>query len=291
MKSRRASSESTSDLVRLFTERSGATAANSSPEEAMAAMLEGACGRVKNQEQRLQRVLKERNVIQIETISGLNCDGTLEPIGTTFAEGFRMRLRKNVPPARIRFSIAHEVCHTFFYELVPEMKFRPHEPDEAEERLCNVGAAALLIPARSLRISVKGLPICLASLERLAEEYYVSPPTMLIRLKSLGLWHCELSNWHRNTGGGFALDGLYGGRKLDWEWQDFSELERAWDCGKPIFGTGFVYMSDSRGTQRYRPVSYNLQRSGAGVTALWSSGIRKPAQDRPLLRLTLHHRQ
>jgi Zn-dependent peptidase ImmA (M78 family) len=30
------------------------------------------------------------------------------------------------PTVRQRFTIAHEICHTFFYEIVPELKFKPH---------------------------------------------------------------------------------------------------------------------------------------------------------------------
>jgi hypothetical protein len=258
----------------------------------MTALLERVPGwRAKNQEQRLQGILTDRGVTRIEAIPDLNCDGTLEPAGTTFAEGFRMRLRKNVSAVRMRFSIAHEVCHTFFYELVPEMKFRPHEPDDAEERLCNFGAAVLLVPVKALRLSARRLPICLGSLERLSEDYGVSPATMLIRLKSLGLWNCELSNWHRNVGGGFALDGLYGGRRVEWGWQDLSQLERAWESGESVFGTGFVYLEDGRGARRYKPISYNLRRSGAGVLVLWGAGIRKPGRVYPLLEATRYVRK
>jgi len=242
-------------------------------------------GRIRNQEQRLQGALSERNVVSIEVSANLKCDGMLEPIGVTFSEGFTVRLKKNVSAARMRFSIAHEICHTFFYELVPELKFHAHKVDDAEERLCNLGAAELLVPDKSLRSAARKRPICLDSLEQLAEDYCVSLPTMLIRLRALRLWNCELSNWHRNVSGGFVLDRLYGGRLVEWEWQDFSQLQCAWESSTSIFGTGFVYLTDARSAKRYKPISYNMRRSGTGVIALWGSGIRKPAQSRPLLDL------
>ena len=288
MTSNRPSSEPQSDLVRIFVERSGVPVIDCSPERVMARIVERMrCGRVRNQEQRLQRALKERNVVSVDFTPNLKCDGMLEPIGQTFADGFKVQLKKNVSAARMRFSVAHEICHTFFYELVPEMKFRDHDVDEAEERLCNFGAAELLVPDKSLRASARKLPICLGSLEQLAENYCVSLPTMLIRLRALGLWDCELSNWHRDVNGGFVLDSLYGGRRLEWEWQDSSQLLRAWESSKPIFGTGFVYLEDSRGRERYKPISYNLRRSGSGVIALWGVGIRKAAQNHPLFDLGL----
>src|SRR5258708_924799 len=189
MGSREISSETESDLVRLFVERSGIGQSRRSPEQVMATLVEGLHGRrVQNQEQRLQRALKDRNVKTIDVVPGLNGDGMLEPVGSTFKDGFRMQLKRGVSGGRMRFTMAHEVCHTFFYELVPEIKFRPHETDRAEERLCNVGAAALLIPARSLRAQAKKLPICLWSLDQLAQDYSRSPPAMFLRLKALGLW-------------------------------------------------------------------------------------------------------
>ena len=250
----------------------------------MAAIIERVPGaQIKNQEERLQRFLKERNVISVEITPNLNCDGTLEPIGSTFAEGFRMRINNNAPHSRARFSVAHEVCHTFFYELVPEIKFRAHGRDDQEERLCNFGAAVLLIPAKPLRATARKMPVCLTSLERLAQDYCVSLPTMLIRLKSLGLWDCELSNWYRNVGGGFALDRLYGGRQVEWVWHDPFQLERAWHSSASVFGTGFVYLTDPHGVRRYKPISYNMRRTAAGVTTLWGVGIRRPARILPLL--------
>jgi Zn-dependent peptidase ImmA (M78 family) len=288
MTSKRALSEPRSDLVRLFVERSGVRSRYRSPADIMAAVVEGVPGgKIRNQEQRLQRVLRERNVVQVEVISNLNYDGMLEPIGATFSDGFRLRLKKDVSPARLRFSLGHELCHTFFYELVPEIKFRNHEVDDAEERLCNFGAAVLLVPARTLRARTRKLPICMASLEQLAKEYSVSLPTMLLRLRALGLWDCELSSWHRGVAGNFALDGLYGGRRAKWEWEDLSELERAWRSNEPVFGTGFVYLADAYGARRYKPISYNLSRSGGGIIALWGTGIRKPAKAYPLLQSVL----
>jgi hypothetical protein len=82
-------------------------------------------------------------VCETEVVPDLPCDGLIEPIGTTYSAGFRMRLKKNAADVRLRFTIAHELCHTFFYELVPEFKFVAHESDDSEERLCNWGAASL----------------------------------------------------------------------------------------------------------------------------------------------------
>jgi hypothetical protein len=208
----------------------------------------------------------------------LECDGLIEPIGTDFTHGFRMRLKKDAADVRIRFTIAHEACHTFFYEFVPEMKFVPHERDEDEERLCNWGAATLLIPASSLRRRVKNMPMSLESLDAIAAEYAVSLPTMALRLRALELWNCQLSRWHRMSDGCFALDRLYGGKRSNWEWEDSAVLQSAWKSERPLFGRTFVSFEDSPETRRYRPITYEVRRCSGGVLALWGTEVRDQSQ-------------
>jgi Zn-dependent peptidase ImmA (M78 family) len=284
MRSKGTSSKPQSNLVRRFVERSGADPERSSPEEAMAEVIERSRGRqTRNHDQQLQQVLKDRNVVAVEFVGDLSSDGMLEPIGQAFSDGFRMRLKKNASSERVRFTMAHELCHTFFYELVPEMKFKIHATDAAEEHLCNFGAAALLIPAASLRKKSKKEAICLDSLGQLARGYAVSLPTMLLRLRSLGLWKCQLSQWHRTVSGDFVLDRLYGGPQVDWQWEDASLLKRVWESSAPAYGSSFVYVECNNGTRRYKPIRYNVERLGNGAIALWGTGISPRKLDHPLL--------
>src|SRR5713101_7792951 len=173
MHSNRACSEPQSDLVRLFVKRSGIVAPHNAPEQIMTELVERTARRRRgrNLAQRLQGFLDERNIVSVEYVDGADYDGMIDPIGSTFSNGFKMRLRPNVPAARARFTVAHEACHTFFYELAPEIKFRPHETDDLEENLCNFGAYVLLLPAAALTARSKKLAICLDSLEQLAREY------------------------------------------------------------------------------------------------------------------------
>jgi hypothetical protein len=82
-------------------------------------------------------------------------------------------------------------------------------------------------------------------------EYTVSVQTMLLRLRSLGLWTLELSMWHRMGNGTFALDRLYGGRQVDWEWADEEVLELAWRRKGSTRGHAFVQYEDSCGIKRF----------------------------------------
>jgi len=280
-------SEPLSELIRLFVERSGATRGDPSPEQVMTQMVERTIGRRGcGQEQALQRFLESRNVFSLEISNDLSCDGMISPIGASFPDGFKMCLQKSAPRVRQRFTMAHEACHTFFYEFAPELKFRPHETDDTEERLCNLGAAVLLIPSSSLRKRSLTLPVCLNSLEQLAEDFGVSLATMFLRLRALRLWDCELSTWHRTTVGSFVLDRLYRCRRRNWQWLDSSILNQAWVANHSIFGSDFIYVTrDTDGRKAFRPVVYNVRRFGSGLMALWGRGIREAKPSRPLFQL------
>lgn len=284
MHNSRAYSESQSDIVRLFLKRSGVASPQGSPEQVMTELVERTTSgkRARSQGQRVQYFLAARNVFSVEFVPDAGYDGMIEPIGSTFSDGFRMQLKTGASDARARFTVAHEACHTFFYEFAPEVKFHPHKEDYREESLCNFGAAVLLVPAASLRARTRKLSICLDSLEQLAQEYAVSPSTMALRLRSLGLWKCQLSTWRRTASGEFVLERLYGGRKIDWKWHDASILERVWKSNESAFDTGFVY-AEGRGAKVYKPVAYHARRRSEGVTVLWGSGIRPTASTYPLL--------
>lgn len=286
MHSNQACSEPQSDLVRLFVERSGILAPLNSPEQVITELVERTARRKRGRShaQRLQRFLNDRNIVSVEYVDGADYDGMIDPMGSSFRNGFKMRLRPDVSEARARFTVAHEACHTFFYELAPEIKFRPHKTDDLEERLCNLGASVLLIPSAALTARSRKLPVCLDSLQQLAEEYAVSLPTMLLRLRELGLWKCQLSSWHRSVSGEFVLDGFYGGRRFECKWHDASVLERVWKSNESAFETGFVY-TESRGARAYKPIAYHVQRSNQGVTVLWGSGIRPAVSTYPLLEI------
>lgn len=77
-------------------------------------------------------------------------DAELVPDGSG---GVAMRVSADRPETRQRFSIGHEITHTFFpgYELKvqcrPDSRYRKRDdPDDAIESLCDIGASELLFP-------------------------------------------------------------------------------------------------------------------------------------------------
>src|SRR5438094_323727 len=122
-----------SPLLRWFVQRSR-VGPKARPEHVMSALVESVRRkRTRSLDKQLDLFLQDRNVTQIDLVSDLSCDGLIEPLGSSFGDGFRLRLKKSASEARNRFTVAHEACHTFFYELVPEIKFAPHGLDAEEE--------------------------------------------------------------------------------------------------------------------------------------------------------------
>lgn len=212
-----------------------------------------------------------RKITQVEWCNDLNCDGLIQPLGSGFADGFRLFLKCGMPTGRTRFTLAHEICHTFFYEVVPEFKFRPHETDPSEEALCNQGAAELLMPLSDVTRTASELPVCLQSLRQLGEIYGVSLETMLLRLRYLKLWQAEMSFWYRSSSGQFLLDRMYGARKARWYWTDDCILRDASKLPSSQIASGrtFVGFHHDDGFPRVKPVYYQLARQNDTLLAIW----------------------
>jgi hypothetical protein len=286
MSRKRTSLDRASDLVRLFVARSRANTQD--PSEAVCfhvrklradAMLAGL-------KSPLEAILRYRHIEGPGIDDALSCDGCLVPKGNAYADGFRILLRGGVTATRTRFTLAHEICHSFFYELVPEIKFSEHHTDNEEERLCNIGAAELLMPADCVQRDADGRAVSLSTLTSLSAQYGVSLDAMLNRLRALRLWSCELSVWHRMTNSQFALDRKMGGiNNAAWKWLDPSIPGGVWNDqkGQSLSGRGFVGFADSQGRDYSVLVYYEAQRRGDAVFALWSRR-KMPKAAAPMFR-------
>jgi len=113
---------------------------------------------------------------------------------------FIIELRKDRPHERINFTCAHELGHTFFYESVPSIKYRtvassqPHH-DPEEERLCNVAAAELLMPADVFRKISQDYSPSPQSLQLIARTFESSLTATVVRLLNLKVWDSKFICW------------------------------------------------------------------------------------------------
>lgn len=128
------------------------------------------------------RGIQKKVVYDSEGASG----AILEPV----SGGFIIRLGKGQTNIRRRFGIAHEIGHTFFYNLDydPPIRIFPRERsrllvDKKEEGICNAFARELLMPGELLREDTasskdRNLKIIIG----LASKYVVSPEVAARRL-------------------------------------------------------------------------------------------------------------
>lgn len=111
---------------------------------------------------------------------------------------FDIVVRADRAPTRQRFSIAHELGHILFYRNAPDAKARQaalgSKAPEEEERLCNIAAEELLMPAAVVRET-------LASAEgadrviHLARQCEVSIEAAMVRVAPLWPERGELQLW------------------------------------------------------------------------------------------------
>ena len=218
----------------------------------------------------LYRCLPVRRIWNIRLDPEASGEGCIQPMGSTYEKGFTMLLSKSAPSTRMLFTVAHEICHTFFYEMVPEIKFLPHQTDEAEERLCNFGAAELLMPASHIRKLASRQKPSLSALRSIAQHYRVSLEASLVRLRTLKLWDCALSLWYRGSDGVFRMDRIFGDLG-DWAWVDDRALTRAWESHGAADVSGRTTLSRKDATRGWfsRFVYFQARRVRDSVMVLW----------------------
>jgi Zn-dependent peptidase ImmA (M78 family) len=131
----------------------------------------------------------------------MKIDGRLIPSNNDFI----IELRKDRSTERINFTFAHELAHTFFYESVPSIKYRTLETnyseyDEEEEKLCDIAASELLMPAPVFSKIVKDFSPSPQALKRISQLFKTSLQATLIKLQTLNLWNASFVLWKFKDG-------------------------------------------------------------------------------------------
>jgi Zn-dependent peptidase ImmA (M78 family) len=90
-----------------------------------------------------------------------------------------IKVRRDDPAARRRFTICHECCHTFFPGFARQTQFRcnPRIEDERArslEQLCDAGASELLLPRRHFERDLAKMPFGVEGVSELAAQYEAS---------------------------------------------------------------------------------------------------------------------
>ena len=114
------------------------------------------------------------------------------------------------PRGRLRFSIAHEVAHTFFPDHGERVRHRGGDAtagndDWQLEVLCNIGAAELLMPSGSFAELI-GAEISIDKVNEVRKHFDVSVEACLIRLVKLARMPCAAFCASAHKDGRYKVD-------------------------------------------------------------------------------------
>lgn len=102
-----------------------------------------------------------------------------------------LRVNRDRPATRQRFSICHEVGHTLFpeYELAVRCRKGSErtfaDPDDLLETLCDVAASELMFPLPWFEASINSIKLSAQNISDLASKYIGSPEATVRRLVEL----------------------------------------------------------------------------------------------------------
>lgn len=122
------------------------------------------------------RVVPTQDIVEARTIANASGNFTIE-------------FNPTRPPARIRYSVAHEIAHTLFPDCAAAVRHRGTHSnmtsDEWQlEMLCNLAASEILMPLGSLS-KESDLSVSVDSVWKLRKKYEVSSEAVLLRLARL----------------------------------------------------------------------------------------------------------
>src|SRR5712692_3466640 len=116
---------------------------------------------------------RSRGPVHILEEQGVPTHGLLERSGTNFT----IKINPDLALTRRRFVACHELVHTFFEEAATKFSLHSlgrnrHSPEE--ERLCDWGAARLLMPDTAVRRMLNGREINVALVKEASSLFQVS---------------------------------------------------------------------------------------------------------------------
>jgi hypothetical protein len=139
-------------------------------------------------------ILASLNDIQVEAAEDIRADARIFP-----GDDGRLIIQytPSVSLERQRFSICHEITHTRFPDCYEEVRYRQRQgkldwKHQALERLCNIGAAELLIPYEDFQAAVNGQRPSLELADTLRQSFACSMEAMLYRIIDLSNEPCAV---------------------------------------------------------------------------------------------------
>lgn len=137
----------------------------------------------------LNRIAKLRNILKIYWYEDKN--SLAEALLSPTQGGFNIKLARGMSYGRKRFSIAHEIAHTFFYDC--NSKSEPRKKimgisRRDEEDICDIAAAEILMPLSLMEKELSNFDVVdILKILDLSNKFQVSIHAMTKRLYEMGL--------------------------------------------------------------------------------------------------------
>lgn len=159
-----------------------------------------------------------RDLAALQGIKQVVCADIGESDGmlVRLADGYVITVNASHHVFRQNFSCAHEIGHTLLDELCRQVSLRQIDwrggtgiTEKDKERLCNIAAAELLMPAPIFSKYLVNFGISINSIERLARIFMVSIPAAAIRVEEVSEERCRVirwKRWRRSRSKGFIED-------------------------------------------------------------------------------------
>lgn len=125
--------------------------------------------------------------------------------------GYVVYLNKRHSESRRRFTLAHEIGHTFFFDLsvnsdeernIDERESKPMRVDPEEEDLCNTAAREILMPRKQFSVMVNRSGFGAKGVLYLANCFRTSIRATALRLVEFCPYSVFVCAWQKNTSTG-----------------------------------------------------------------------------------------
>jgi len=134
-------------------------------------------------------VAKERKIIEIER-AALDTDALIVPC----KGGFLMKINGMLPVVRQRFACAHEIAHTYFFDLEKDPPRKPYRRSTSrywvEEGICYELARRILIPTEMIKSWLgNATPPYIKDFRGMMRSFFVSGELLAYRIHDLANWN------------------------------------------------------------------------------------------------------
>lgn len=141
----------------------------------------------------------------------LSCDGIISRVPHGL---YLIQVNRDHPEVRRRFTIAHELGHTFFFDVDPRIRQRVRDTGldqaaglDSEEVLCNYAAAEILMPHRQFGTAVRKTGPSASAIRTLARGFNVSLHAAARRLIQIAPFNLAAAQWtYREDARAYATD-------------------------------------------------------------------------------------